>query len=1024
MATKQEAVRKILDTHYIFTHLSATDKRAIEDLFEVEKYSAGAVLAETGKPMSGMLSVYSGTIRMKGFNEEGKRISLGEQAEDSTIGEVSLLTDTNWEQQIVASSDTILLKLPSSKLRQFLRMNPQLEKHFQAQIGSIEMRKRLKGILGTAHYAPQLANEILSNIGVKKIKRGTYVFKQGDDDPRLYYIEGGSVELVRDMIEGTVVLEKVGRGGLIGETGALGNQAQNYSALAVTEVTVLVIRAPEVKKIVETNFELKERLEQRIRQLREREKDQASALKRQEGIDQRIRVDSITESDFKRLHKTKDIGRFKIIHQSAGTENVAACLAMVTHHYGKTFTVGQIQEMANIAVESAPLPAVCTAAEQIGYRAKFYNIRYDQMQQLELPAVILWENFHYIVVYRVTETKVYVADPVNGLKTMSRQEFEVGWDGVIVSLEPTQKFKVLEQPQQPYKRFLAYLLPYKFYFGEAFLAILIINLLGLASPLFVQNIVDKVIVHADRQLLNMMLAGMAMITVFTLLTSGAQALLLAHVIARIDMKMMSEFYRHVLSLPLKFFQTRQIGDILARFSENQKIRGILAGTTINVVLDAIMIVLYILMMLIYNKWLTLLTVIFIPIYIFNTLFFTPRLVAIYNETFVKGAEQQSSLIESMHGIEAIKSTANEYWARSRWEDAFVEQVNLGYRTAKVELLFGSVSQLISLTSNITILWVGANEVMDSRMSVGELMGFNMLMAEVMGPIMKFVDLWGNLQEIRVSMDRVNDIAIIKPEQALMVGDTMPSLITRLEGRIEFKNTMFRYGGEESPLILNNFNLTIEPGQSVAFVGPSGCGKSTAMKMIMGFNMPTGGECLVDGKDITALDLNTYRKQIGVVLQDSYLFGDTVAGNIALGDTEPDMNAVREAARLSSADDFIARLPQGYQTSLGEKGIAVSGGQRQRICIARALYRRPKILMFDEATSALDNESEARIQQNMKQILTGKTSIAIAHRLSTVRDCDFICFIENGVVVEKGTHDELVGQHGRYYELAKKQFDLE
>lgn len=1025
MATKQEEVRRILDTHFIFSPLSPTDKRAIEDLFEIEKYPAGTAIAEAGRPMTGLYSVYSGSVRMKGFNETGKRISLGEMPEESTFGEVSLLTDANWEQQVTASADTILLKLPSNKLRSFLKLNPHLEQHFRQQIGSIEMRKRLRGILGTAQYTQEAANEILSNIGVKKIKRGTYVFKQGDEDPRLYYIEAGACELVRDMIEGTVVLEKVGKGGLIGETGAVTHQAQNYSALAVTDLTVLVIRQPEVKKILDANYDLKERLEQRIRQLREREKENASALKRQEGIDQRIHIDSIGEADFRRLAKKTEVGKFKLIKQQAPAENVAACLAMISEHFGKSYTVGQVQEMANINTEVASLPQVCTAGEHLGFRAKYYQVKYDQLKQLELPGIILWENYHYVVIYRVTDSAVYVADPLTGLKTVNRREFETGWDGVIVVTEPTQKFKQLESPEHPYARFVGFLLPYKFYFGEAFLAVLVMNVLGLASPLFVQNIVDKVVVHKDSALLNMMLAGMVMITVFTLMTSSAQNLLLAHVIARIDMKMMSEFYRHVLSLPLRFFQSRQIGDILSRFGENQKIRGILAGTTITVVLDALMIVLYILMMLIYNKFLTIMVLIFIPIYIGNTLFFTPRLNNIYNQLFLSSAASQSSLIESLHGIEAIKSTANEYWARSRWEDAFVENVNLGYKSAKIELLFNTVSQLINLSASISILWVGANEVMADKMSIGELMGFNMLMGEVMGPILNMVRLWSNLQEIRIAMDRVNDVAIIKPEQSAMTSTgAPPAVLPRLEGRIEFRNTCFRYGGEDTPLILNNFNLIIEPGQSVAFVGPSGCGKSTAIKMIMGFNMPTGGECLIDGKDITALDLTTYRRQIGIVLQDSYLFSDTVAGNIALGDTEPDMNAVREAARLSSADDFIARLQQGYQTPLGEKGIQVSGGQRQRICIARALYRRPKILIFDEATSALDNESEARIQQNMKQILTGKTSIAIAHRLSTVRDCDFICFMENGQVQEKGSHDELVAQKGRYYDLAKKQFDLE
>jgi subfamily B ATP-binding cassette protein HlyB/CyaB len=438
-----------------------------------------------------------------------------------------------------------------------------------------------------------------------------------------------------------------------------------------------------------------------------------------------------------------------------------------------------------------------------------------------------------------------------------------------------------------------------------------------------------------------------------------------------------------------------------------------------------MVIIYFVMMRIYSPSLTWYVLFFIPFYIGNTIFFTPRIKAVANQIFLSNSAQQSTLIESLSGVEAIKSTGNEYWARARWENAFVERVNMSYRQSKLGLVFDSTSQLINLTATIAILYVGANEVMDGGMSIGELMGFNMLMGSVMGPVMQFVGLFNSFSEIRIAMDRVNDINNVKPEQEpIAVPERIPTILSKCEGRIQFRNIKFRYGGEESPLILNNFNLTIDPGQTVALVGPSGCGKSTVIKMILGFNMPTSGECLVDGKDITALDLITYRRQVGVVLQDSFLFSDTVSGNIALGDTQPEMNAVREAARLSSADDFIVRLPLGYQTLLGEKGIKVSGGQRQRICIARALYRRPKILIFDEATSALDNESEQRIQQNMKSILTGRTAIVIAHRLSTIRDADYICFCENGEVKEKGTHDELVAKRERYYQMAKKQFNLD
>jgi ATP-binding cassette, subfamily B, bacterial HlyB/CyaB len=474
---------------------------------------------------------------------------------------------------------------------------------------------------------------------------------------------------------------------------------------------------------------------------------------------------------------------------------------------------------------------------------------------------------------------------------------------------------------------------------------------------------------------------------------------------------------------MRFFQGRQIGDILTRFGENQKIRGILAGSTITVILNTLMIVIYFLMMFMYNYTLTIMTLVFIPLYIFNTIFFTPRIKNIANQIFLSNSSQQSHLIESLSGIEAIKSTGNEYWARARWENAFVDRVNMSYRQAKLGLAFDTTSQLINLSATISILWVGANQVMAGNMSIGELMGFNMLMGSVMGPVMSFVGLFNSFSEVRIAMDRVNDINNVRPEQEPMVTtEKIPTIMAKCEGRVQFRNVKFRYGGEESPLILNNFNLTIDPGQTIALVGPSGCGKSTVVRVILGFNMPTAGECLIDAKDITSLDLISYRRQVGIVLQDSFLFSDTVAGNIALGDTQPDMNAVREAARLSSADDFIVRLPLGYQTMLGEKGIKVSGGQRQRICIARALYRRPRILIFDEATSALDNESEQRIQQNMKSILAGRTSIVIAHRLSTIRDADYICFCENGTVVEKGSHDELVAAKGRYYQLAKKQFN--
>jgi ATP-binding cassette, subfamily B, bacterial HlyB/CyaB len=589
-------------------------------------------------------------------------------------------------------------------------------------------------------------------------------------------------------------------------------------------------------------------------------------------------------------------------------------------------------------------------------------------------------------------------------------------------------------PKKPIYHFINYILPYKKFFGEAMIAALTINLLGLATPLFIQTIVDTVVVHHDVSLLNMMLAGMVLVSVFSTLSTIAQSLLLAHTTTRLDMRIMSEFYRHILSLPMNFFLTRNKGEIMARFGENQKIRQIISGSTVTAILNTLMIVLYFFMMFGYNVMLTFIFMLFIPMYLAIIWYFTPRIKAISQEIFLTNANSQSKLIESLNGIETIKATANEYMARSNWENFFVDNVNKGFQSQRLNLMSNSLNKLVSLGSNVAILWLGANQVMAGSMTIGELMGFNMLSGMVIGPILQMVNLWNSMLEVRISVDRVGEVLSIKSEQESVTSpEKMPATLTDCQGRIEFVKVNFSYiANDKENFVMKDFDLVIEAGQRVAFVGPTGCGKSTIAKMILGFNIPKSGQCLIDGKDIRTLDLTSLRRNIGVVLQDSFLISGTVAENIALGDPEPDMQAVMNAARLAGVQEFIIKLPLEYQTPIGEKGMGLAGGQRQRICIARALYRRPKIMIFDEATSALDEKTQALIQENIQDILKGRTSITIAHRLSTIKDSDMICYISGGKVQEKGTHEQLTdpeylmqnGYTGLYYGLAKEQFGLQ
>ena len=1051
---KQQVVNYLLESHIMLGALSGQDKEFLRPLFDLREYKVGENLAQQNTPVEGMLYIFSGKLRLK-QNRGGRRTSIGELGKDAVLGEIALLKESNWEHTIDIVEDCTILFLPAQQVRQALSQRQDMANVFKSQAGLVEVGQRIRGMLGTAEYSQQKFQEITANIGIKKIKAGKNVFKEGQEDPRLYYIEQGAVELVKSSLTESRgnILDKVIRGELIGEGGALPDVSadgkQPLTARAVTEVTVLVIRQPEVVAILELNPAIHDQLKVRAKSLADRAVLEQSARKRAEGVNQNIKLDAFTEEEFlSQEGKTAKIGKLAVVEQRDESDCAAACLTMIVNHHGKAFTLGQIRELTGLSSPNANPNQIITGAEQLGLRAKGHSLQYKQLQRLPMPTIVGWEGYHYAVLYKITDKSVVLADPEKGTVKLSKEEFLEGWttqeeitgekgqdeSGVIIRIETTSAFSQQEVPKKPIYHFINYLLPYKSHFAEAFLAALTINLLGMASPLFIQTIVDKVVVHHDASLLNMMLGGMALVAIFKTMSSSAQSLLLAHTTARIDMSLMSEFYRHILSLPMSFFLTRNKGEILARFGENTKIRSIIAGSTITVVLNTMMIVVYFMMMSAYSTDLTLIVLIFVPMYLGIVFYFTPKIKALSQQIFLTNSQSQSHLIESLNGIESLKATSNEYMARSRWENAFVDNVNTSFKRQRLSLYSTSLNQLVSLSSTIAVLWVGANLVMAGSMSIGELMGFNMLMGMVMGPILQMVGLWNNLQEVRIAVDRVSDVLSVKPEQPLAEVDTLPAVLNpqEIEGEISFNKVNFSYtANDKVNYIMRDFDLNIAPGTKVAFVGAAGCGKSTIAKMLLGFNMPESGQCTIDGKEIRSLDLASLRKNIGVVLQDAFLFAGTVAENIALGDPNPDMQLVKQAAENAGAVEFISNLPLGYQTLIGEKGQALSGGQRQRICIARALYYQPKIMIFDEATSALDNETEKRIQENIDKILIGKTSFTIAHRLNTIIGSDIICFIKDGQVAERGTHEELTspeyikenGYSGLYYGLAAGQFNL-
>jgi ATP-binding cassette, subfamily B, bacterial HlyB/CyaB len=568
-------------------------------------------------------------------------------------------------------------------------------------------------------------------------------------------------------------------------------------------------------------------------------------------------------------------------------------------------------------------------------------------------------------------------------------------------------------------RFAGYLLPYKKILLHLFMATFVIQILGLVPPMIIQNILDGVVVHQNANLLHLLIGGLIISNVFTQLTATIRAALTNFMVRKLDFMMMSQFFRHALSLPYSFFAKRKTGDIFARFEENQTIRAFLTESTISTVLNLLMIFIYFTVMFLYNVKLTLLLIAFVVPMLALTVLMTPKVKSFRRDVFRATTDAKAYLMEALGGADTVKGMGIERPVRLKWEKKYAQALDVQYRAQSFNIGVGLAGNLLSAATTIAILWAGADLVLTRELSIGQLIAFNALMGSVLAPLMGLIGLWSLLNDASVAMERLGDVLDLEPEQR---PEDLASrvAIPDLQGDIRFDGVYFRYGGNETPYVLENISVDIKPGELVAVVGRSGSGKSTLAKLLVGFYPPTDGRLTVDGYDIGVVDKEYYRAQVGYVMQTNLLFSGTIAENIAGGSDEPDRRRIEEVAKRADAHGFISKLPLGYQQVVGERGTGLSGGQIQRLCIARALYRDPRLLVFDEATSALDSESESNIIANLSDILKGRTAVVIAHRLSTILRADKILVLYDGKIVEQGRHDELVERRGMYYELVQKQ----
>ncbi len=533
----------------------------------------------------------------------------------------------------------------------------------------------------------------------------------------------------------------------------------------------------------------------------------------------------------------------------------------------------------------------------------------------------------------------------------------------------------------------------------------VLQIIGLVTPLFFQVVMDKVLVNHAMRTLNVIAIGLLCATLFEALLTGIRTYVFANTSSKIDVELGARIFRHLLALPIAYFQARRVGDSVARIRELENIRSFLTGNAITLVMDLLFSFVFLAVMLLYSPWLTLIVAVSIPVYGALSIFFTPIFRAKLNEKFNRGAENQSFLVETISGIDTVKAMAVEPRWNQKWEKQLASYVSSGLSVNNVGMVASGGVTLVSKLVTVTIIWIGASLVVDGKLTVGQLIAFNMLANQVSSPILRIAQLWNDFQQVGISMLRLGDILNARAE---VVGQK--TRIPRVAGAIEFDQVSFRYR-PDTPDVIRAVNLKIVPGEVIGIVGRSGSGKSTLAKLVQRLYVPDRGRVLIDGQDIAIIDTASLRHQIGVVLQENILFNRSIRDNIALSNPALPIEAVIEAAKLAGAHEFICELPEGYDSMVGEHGTGLSGGQRQRIAIARALITNPRVLIFDEATSALDYESEKIIQNNMRDICKGRTVLIIAHRLSAVRDSDRIIVIERGEIAEEGSHAELLTQAG-------------
>jgi len=1030
MKSTTPSTDELLRRSELFRFLPEESFDDVAELFSLRSFDFGEVIVRQGQESDAYYVLVSGRARVVRKSDDGQDIALDTLRPGDEFGEQGLINSCPRNATVRCSSAVEALRLRRDDFQRLLEKNHDVKRSIERLDRFRVLRAFLYAQSNFSRLPERVLQALIDKLEPCRFQEGDSIIREGDKAGPMYIVREGRARAYVSVDGRTINRAFYRSGDFFGEASIMRNTVRAASVEAVSDLQLFALAPAELRELEEQHTEFRALLEERRAQY----EDAAAARVPLDFADEmpaEARVADKTEGaadgpvddeagGFFRASRRR-IRRVPHVQQIDEMDCGAACLGMVCRHYGRKVSLAHIRELCHTSRDGTSLKGICHAANEVGLAARALKVSRSNLSRMPLPAIVHWEGNHWTVLCDVSEKHVRVQDPAFGAKRMSRSEFEKGWTGYSALFDYTDALRDAPVSASMAARFAPFFRRHAPVLSQILLLALVVTFLQLLFPVLTQVVVDRVIVDNDRSLLVAVLIAMAAAIVFTQIASLLQEYLVSFSAIRLDASLLDFLTRELLSLPMSYFHSRRTGDIQRRLDSAEQVRNFALQYGVGGLLALITMVGTIAVMLIYS--LALATVFLATMPLYGLLMWWSRkvlrpLFADIEECQGKYASHQ---IDAIKGIEAVKAASAEAGFRDAILNEFLGVAQKMFRANFILMSYNGLLRTIGLLATALFLWVGATRVMAGELTVGAFVAFSSLTAIAYAAILSVIGLWDQWQLISVLLNRLNDIFEPEPEQ----GRDRSKLraVTTLEGRIALNDVGFRYGGPEAPEILKDLNLDFPPGKTTAIVGRSGSGKTTLIKLLAGLIEPTSGTIHLDHADLKSLNYRDVRRQIGMVLQENHIFSESIASNIAFGHYEPDQERIERAARTANAHEFILNLPLGYDTKIGESGLALSGGQKQRIAIARALYGDPPILIFDEATSALDSESERAIQSNLASMMEGRTCVVIAHRLSTIRDADRIVVLEQGRIAETGSHDELMALRGLYFHLSSQQLGI-